>query len=444
MAIQYPVVGVTPFPEAAATVNDNFRQISDMLASVGGLGRTITMGNAGDSISDNAERADAYSPIYQARSTIYDADFVLDGRPFADGGMGFAVGGTNTAHMLSTQLPQLKQRVPKALHLSCFQNNGVGNRAVADATFADATSFASQALDAGVEAIFWMGVVPYTGFVNGNRVYALHYLNDRMRNWATRIGGNVAYLDILGLLKSNDMAIEQAGEVRWRGAAGSIGGTGIDTAHVAPYGAVEQSRLLADAYRRYFREHQWPTYSGLPFDNARNPWGNYFPQGVFNGTDGTRTGTSTGPIPNGWNLSVPDVGVTVTSSIITDARGSKSWVLDIAGTPTADGIIACTTNADSAADAGQWSIYCRYRYENVVGLAGTSVSVQGSGVGGAGQRAHIMPGTVTRTYKARDMYPRLFGNSFNGIQGAISHGLIAGVEVNARVIVDQFGFSRVA
>lgn len=427
---------IPPIGESNATAVPKVNELAAVLDrradTLGGLGRTPKSGSAGDSIAGGDTVHTQYSAPFQARSRFYDADFWLDSRSPANGGQNFAVGGTTTQHLLDVQLPQLKANPPEYLHLSAHQNDGITSRDGALASHNRVKQFILEALGTGkVQTIFWKGVIPYDGIVATDRVYGLHYLNDLNRNFIAGLSGGVEYFDVLDLLKSQDRAKELASEVAWRE------GMNIDAPHFAPGGALACAPLYAAAYRRHFREHLWPTSSSLPYDNAKNPLGNVFPQGSFYGS---------GALPTGWSITVPTAGITADTVVVDGERGKKAIDVTLSGTGTKNDLILLTTPATPTTDEGDFCLYIDVEYVNSVGVAGIGGGIYGAGLGAAGGDAApklVIPGTTNGRARMRSLYPVRYRGTGNGQQANIAIGVANGVAQSGKLRIHSFKWQRV-
>lgn len=455
MAINPPAIG-TANADAAKIVNAALLELDSKAMTALGTAAVPTWGFMGDSIAGNTGGVQGSevnfgsdSPMHNALSLYYYGAVNLDNR--ADG-FGFAEGGKTSAYILANQVPRLEamaaagQPIPDGLFFALGQNDAIVDAGRADASFANVKACLDRSLAAGVKTIAVMGAIPYNGMSGTDRASALDRFNALQRKYCAVTPG-LEFLDVLSLFKDNSGAAEAMSppEVRWRGALGSSGGTGIDTAHLAALAGRLAGKPLADILRRVLPPMSWPSMQAVDFDATKNPYGNYLgKRGMFLGTGGTINDTTSANIPANWQLTYDaSAGITVTPTIVTDTFGQRRVRLEVSGTPTTSGVIGLFTQLSTAAPAGGYMLSGIAEKIGVVGLAGLSLSGPRVNIGSNQNTTNIIPGALTEVWSPRSPRPTYFANDFSGQTFAWSTAYVAGVPISGALeIVGRTAFVR--
>lgn len=446
-------------PLAMAQDGATVRVTGDQLAlhSLRRIGRRPTIGAAGDSIADlfmgnyGANQTSSYigsqSPLAWALA-LYPADVAIDGRNYASGGHSFGVGGSTSAQMLSTQLPQIEARPPDILFIQTHQNDPIV--AIADvATYAPNTeATALGALAAGVKLVIILSCPPHNARSGANRAKALAGLNERLSRFALATPG-VIYVDTLGVLL--DPTAASSTLVPWVGSASAaaFGSYSTDGVHPTSMGARAQGALIADVMRQIAppRHPRAVVFNG-GYDGTNNPKGNLLRNnGFFTGTGGLLSGVADVGVAANWEITTSN-GVTVTPSLVTDALGYPAQRLTLGGTATAAAAVELKM-ATSAAGSylspspgpGDFEMECQAMFNALAGVDLVTASV---GMGGVTMAAvcPIGPDAVTQQVL---LAPRRAAQIGSGNSFGISIRLTIpnGVSPAGSIDISRFGAWRV-
>lgn len=313
------------------------------LGEANSLTRRPIIGAAGDSIAnammgnsnDNNTTSSALSgvsPLFWALLDT-DADVLIDGRSYADGGYNFAIGGTTTAQMVAAQIPQLETRVGDLLFIQSGTNNGFVAMADVDAAVADIASTTQAALAAGWGLVAIVGMPPSNGAAGAGRPRVVEHFNRSLANFANATRG-VRFLDVTPLVR--DLGFADSTKVPFRGVPGELGACSDDGTHYSAEGARAQnasgmfSELLARfARKRVPRAAYDGAYDGS-VSSSTNGWG---ASGLFLEGGGSHNGSPSADVAVGFSIS-DAAGITVTPELTTDPEGWPAQKLSFSGTST--------------------------------------------------------------------------------------------------------------
>lgn len=426
------------------------------------FGRPPVLCTAGDSIADFAGgikinntaiacNLDGISPLFWALSEFYFGDCTLDGRSFATGGYNLGVGGTSSSDLLTTQLPQLLSLNPKPdiVYVQTAQNDAIATLANAVALSANLTSFATQALAAGVRLVILCPVPPKTGV--GSNVKSKDAFNRILEKFASATPGAV-FIDYTSLW-ADPAGINGAGILAWRGTDGTTSGYSSDGTHPSQLGCRMVAQKLATIFQRVMRPIYPRTCLATLFDATNNPDGNLIGQnGMFIGTSGNYNtvanplvaGVAEAGSALGWNVS--DVnGVIATPSIVTDSDGFRGQRLTFSGTASANATIALTYSFSRDVPSAQYSAECSLALNNIVGLNGFDfLSGCGHVLGDAvSATAKPLPDNYTGKMLLKTRRAITFSNSGSATKTqSVRFRFLSGVSPTGSVDISRIGIFR--
>jgi lysophospholipase L1-like esterase len=320
-----------------ANVNTlEFEQLSRFLAgsqapTIGFMGDSKAAGNG----SKNFDISVLAWIMYQA----FPCRLKWDGRTYANGGYNYGVGGSTTAQMVSTQIPQLQARTPDILWLESSNNDSLSSGADTNTPYNNTITTIQAAFDAGVKLIFLIPCAPRSSAVlTATVVQCYMYLNERLRAYARATPG-VIFLDFPPVLAD-------PGFTDYR----PLGDGGVTGSNQRPTGArssdglhnsVEGCRAMAPILEPHFRRLFAPRYprvatAGDSYHATNNPFGNHFgSKGMMQGTNGTLNAVANAGIAANWAINTAG-GIVVTPTLGTGTvgrlAGKPVQILTLSGT----------------------------------------------------------------------------------------------------------------
>lgn len=325
-----------------ANVNTlEFEQLSRFSAGsqapiIGFMGDSKASGNGGKTFKSSA----LAWLMYQA----YPCRLKWDARSYANGGYNYGVGGSTTAQMVSTQIPQMQARTPDILWLESSNNDSLNVGADTNTPYNNTITTIQAAFDAGVKLIFLIPCAPRSSAVlSAATVRAYLYLNERFRAYARATPG-VIFLDFPPVLVDYGFS-----DYRPRGDGGvtgsnqrPVGALSSDGLHNSVEGCRAMSAILEPHFRRLFAP-RYPRVvsSGDTYHATDNPWGNHLgSKGLMQGTNGTLNAVANAGVAAGWTITT-DNGLVVTPTLGTGTvgrlAGKPVQILTLSGTATGAG-----------------------------------------------------------------------------------------------------------
>lgn len=287
--------------------------------------RKPTIGILGDSYG-------AYlgASIQYACMKFYPADITYDARTIATGGRLFAVGGTTSATMLSTQLPQFQVTPTDVAFIWTGYNSTPNSLATAITEAANITNTAAGCLAAGASLVVIMG---QSWRVSGNPQW-IETVNTLTRDFANNTPG-IAFCDVSGYIMDPTSLSTTAIAPRTNYSADGVHPSGncIRVA-IAPLIA---PILEAIARRRLPRAS---TYGAVFSPTAAPDVDLLGGAGLMLGTSGQLNSVNNAAVAGvssafRWNIIPSNAEVVVTPSIVTGADGFLRQRLTLSGTTTA-------------------------------------------------------------------------------------------------------------
>ena len=275
------------------------------------------------------------SPILWAAIELYPCDLQFV--------MNTAVGGTSSSHLLTVQLAQLQALTvkPDLLIVQSLQNDYMGTISGADGYVANVTSYATQALAAGVKMVVICSHPPKSSVPDVASV--LVYANRKLELFCRATKGTF-YCDVFGAWR-NTQAADTNG-VPWKGVVATVTGYTEDGTHPNALAARAAAPLILPILKALARPINPMPAAYVAYDNVNLPFNNVFgANGGMIGTGGQYNGVNNANVAgnsqnNGdrWTL-VDGSGIVATPTIVTGADGYLYQQLTFSGTATADVVV---------------------------------------------------------------------------------------------------------
>lgn len=339
--------------------------------------------------------------IQYACMKFYPADITYDARTIATGGRLFAVGGTTSATMLGTQLPQFQSTPTDIAFIWTGYNSTPNSLATAITEAANITNTALGCLATGACSL--VVIMGQSWRVSGNPQW-IETVNTLTRDFANNTPG-VAFCDVSGFIMDPTSTSTTAIPARSGYTADNTHPSGncIRQA-IAPLVA---PILEAIARRRLPRAS---TY-GAAFNPTTSPDVDLLGgSGLMLGTSGQLNSVNNAAVAGisstyRWNIIPSNAEVVVTPSIITGADGFLRQRLTLSGTTTAARSITfqcqpTTTAPDAGNTAKLYDIEMVADLTGVTGLmdlilSGPTNYLFPAFSGGVSNAAHTYPDTTT-------------------------------------------------
>jgi hypothetical protein len=314
--------------------------ITELFAKADSLlgGRKARIATLGES---HSTRQGIVNPIVYSCWRHYNADIIFDYRTQQDQaafdptrGDIFGIGGTNTAHMLGTQLPKFEAaaaagRIYDLVYIAAGYNDQVNTLDRSKTAAANIMATATRCLAAGTRLVVICGLFP-----NGT-ASATDDCNTRLRMFAAITPG-VTFCDLTRVMAD---ATAAAGSFRFKGTTNAYLGYTTDGTHAAGYAR----RMIAKEFEPYHRavaRRRVPrrAFNSGAFDQVNAPGAD-----VLGDAGNITPGTGGLLDENAWvaaiagnqqngALGLKRNGVTCTPSIITGADGFNRQRLAFGGT----------------------------------------------------------------------------------------------------------------
>ena len=219
----------------------NARDISEVSAIPAAMSRSkkLSIGFVGDSIGSGfGNYSLETSPLMNAVAKYYNADVIWDDRNFENGGMRYARAGWTSTQILDVQLDQVIERTPDILIINGGTNDGHVNL---DAAYNNMTTLIQGCLDAGVQHIFFLPLLPRIHVTNMAQNYI--NFNNRIYDYIQKIT-RVTFIDCCDALV----------DVSASDTFNPIGGNTNDDGAVTT-GGLHLSAIGSDLIAKRFVEH---------------------------------------------------------------------------------------------------------------------------------------------------------------------------------------------
>jgi hypothetical protein len=391
-----------------------------------GAGRPL-IGHAGDSIGEMFWDPNvATSPLFWSLNT-HPAELRYDPRLGTAGGTNISLSGSSSTSLLLSQLGTLQALAvkPDILFIQTFQNDFINSAALAASFAANATSFMTQALAAGVKACVITGRPPKTE--SGTDVpRAITELNRILRVFCRDTPG-CHYLDFFPLLRDPTFANDNLGSpnTNWRGTSGTANGYATDGTHPSTLSAFAVQQLVSDLNASFgMKKMSSRANDGRIYDRINFPNGNVLgPNGAMVGTGGSLNGSANsgvagqalGSYPESiqaWTITTNN-GIVVTPTIVTGTDGIRRQRLTFSGTTTAQATVTFGMNHFYGLAAGNWNPEAFFEFNTVVGMQGFELVPQGGQSVGGLSTAAVLP-TITRNMFVRGRQVNFSGSTNSG------------------------------
>lgn len=412
------------------------------------------IGHAGDSIGAMFWDPNvATSPMFWSLNS-HPAELRYDPRLGTAGGTNLSITGSSSTSLLLSQLGTLQALAvkPDILFIQTFQNDFIATSANAVSFAANATSFMTQALAAGVKACVITGRPPKTeAGVDVPR--AITELNRILRVFCRDTPG-CHYLDFFPLLRDPTFANDNQASpnTNWRGTSASANGYSTDGTHPSTLAAYAVQQLVSDLTvsfglkKMFSRANDGRIYARVNFPN-----GNVLGQnGAMVGTGGSLNGSANagvagqalGSYPESmqaWTITTNN-GLVVTPTIVTGTDGIRRQRLTFSGTTTAQATATFGMNHFYGLATGNWNPEAFFEFNAVVGLQGFELLPQGGQSVGGLSTAAVLP-TITRSMFVRGRQVNYSGSTNSGSTNAfnINFYFATGTAVSGAVDVSSVG-----
>lgn len=280
--------------------------------------RKMSIGFLGESHGERMVAAVSYSLFRH-----YHADVIMDTRTYANGGQVFAVGGTTTAHLIATQIPNFQAR-PADIAFIASGYNDISAPIATSTTIANVLSAANSCLAAGASLVVLMGQTPGTSAAGQNE------LNIGFRRLAS-LNPRIVFVPVSELLAN------LIGGGGYKGPTGDTAGSmSTDGTHWSGRAMRLIAPGIADVLRPVCRERK-PRfcYNGGAYDPINSPYGNMIGNvGNLTGTAGILNSsfdTGVAGVDATSRLIIDTTGTTLTPSIVVAADGRRKQRLTLSG-----------------------------------------------------------------------------------------------------------------
>ncbi len=313
-----------------------------LVAEMAGGSRLPKIATFGDSRTDfNSTGASIFSHGY-----IYHLQYLTGNRFYFDDSLNFGVNGDTTALMVARLATVVAAPADIVIVLGGTNDRNSGSTITAAQTIANLTTIRDTLLAAKKTVIFIAemprgdAAFPALRLTGSQLAYHL-----RVREWllAQRAAKGCFVADPWPSMVDYSSATADAKTNMHR-----------DGIHEGPLGALRMAQALAPIITTILPPAPSRLAAGAAdFFSADNPDGNLLGNGALTGVGGTKSGTVTGDVADGWTVSAP-AGVTIAASIVTDADGTRWQQMAISGATTG-GVVAAyfqraiSTPADVAA-----------------------------------------------------------------------------------------------
>lgn len=382
--------------------------------------RRPTIGILGDSYGGYLGAAVQYACM-----KFYPADITYDARTIATGGRLFAVGGTTSATMLATQLPQFQATPTDIAFIWTGYNSTPNSLATAITEAANITNTAAGCLATGACSL--VVIMGQSWRVSGNPQW-IETVNSITRNFANNTPG-VAFCDVSGLIMDPTSTSTTAIAPRAGYSADGVHPSGhcIRVA-IAPLLA---PILEAIARRRLPRAS---TY-GAAFSPTTSPDVDVMGgAGLMLGTSGQLNSVNNAGVAGlsstyRWNIIPSNAEVVVTPTIVTGADGFLRQRMTLSGTTTAvrNIIFQCQPTTAAPDNGNTANLYDLEMMADLTGVTGLMDMVI------TGPTNYLFPPFSGGVSNAANLYPD--GTNENGLfMYGLSGGNLSGSNPSLRII----------
>ena len=224
----------------------NARDISEVSAIPAAMSRSkkLTVGFIGDSIAGGfGTYSFITSPMAHAMMRYYPADVIWNGSSFANGGMNYSIGGWTSTQVLDVQVDQVRERTPDILLVHCGTNDGHNN--LAEITYPNTLQILDECLEAGVQHIFYLPILPRINNPDGAANVINH--NNRMQSYINS-HSRITFIDCCDLWVDNDLNVNPYNPIG--GESDDLGSFTTGGLHVSATGA----DAIAKRFVRYLEK----------------------------------------------------------------------------------------------------------------------------------------------------------------------------------------------
>ncbi|MBD8547904.1 hypothetical protein [Sphingomonas sp. CFBP 8760] len=496
---------VKNFPEVAADIAGFVKAIQRFVRlwhyQSGSLG-AMPIAFAGNSFAGYGFLANSGAYIAQAMMLHYDADIIIDDRPYywnlvageTDGatgykatenypriadpnlrGLNFGAGGRNTDQMYDYQLKYILEcddagKMAPVIFFDPWVNDNTEQVGSGKRTVDRMISICKPILARGIHMVV-IGNGPRQGIGTATEnAYTKNYVEQRFQQWAEKTPG-MHFIPVLDLLKDTDPAGEPAGNLNWRTQTDGVvtNSATNDGIHYSVYGARQVAKRIADVLAKIVREFVPPVFDLTEYDEDRNPFGNYYgPAGRLVGSGGKINGVAAPVVskerlaqgnvrdnmPTNVELIYTPTGTFKVTPILTGNPDEPLW-LEFSGTPTNDThIVVRLMSNRNRKTTKWWYVYGDATWENGNHVAGIALGdaslnpppnipqVSIRGIGGSGGRHNVMPYVLNEDVKLRGR-GNFIGAGGNWVPMDLQTGACANIETTGRLRVRRLGmFTR--
>lgn len=401
--------------------------------------RPMTIAFAGDSIANQWAQRNGLSPLWWAVTELWPCEYTSV--------LNSAVGGTSSAHLISTQIAQLEALAtpPDVVIVQSLQNDYIGNVTNADTYFANYQQYAERALATGVSLVCLCAHPPKSS--SPDVASAVNYLNRKIETYCRNTPGTY-FVDVMAAWRRTNAA--DTSGVAWRGTAGASDAFSNDGTHPLMSACRAAAPLIVPVLQKYARPVNQLTGVAADYDNTNAPWNNVLGQdGLMLGTNGQLNGVNNSGVAGSaastykrWYLTDGN-GVTATPSIVTGPDGYLYQRVDFSGTASANATVRMrrqyVEDVASGTFIGEATVIC----SGLTGVADIGYSAQAvvaHSAGGSGTETISITGTL-RFRGAPIVHSNSgFANKNNDVYVTFKNG----TTVSGYMLVGRVGIHRVA
>ncbi|WP_291014997.1 hypothetical protein [Hydrogenophaga sp.] len=409
-----------------------------------GGGRPMTIGVAGDSLSDFLVDNPAQSSLIWAATELYPCDYQITlatgvgGTPASN--LTTADGG-NPAQILALEAMSVK---PDVVIVQTVQNNAINSAANANTQMAFLVEYSERALAAGVKMVVLCSRPPKSS--TPDTAGAWHYMNRLIERYCQDTPGNY-YWDVAGAWRQT--AAADTSGVAWRGSVGGLDPFTADGTHPVAIACRNAAKGIVPVLQRFARPIGPMVSAAVAYDDTTYPYANVLGiDGMMIGTNGQLNGTNNSGVAgsaasNGqrWQITAAN-GITVTPTIVTGPDGYRRQRLALSGTASADTEVILNKPYFQDVTTGTFIAEVLVETASLTGVRGIGfapASFQALTLYGGGDI-----GVGTTRFHFRTPPATLSNSGFNTKNNQIVIGIANGKTVSGSVDVGRAGIFRIS